>query len=112
MSAGLQVCCAAEDDQEETGSAQIEKMKEGWQLRFMRKGNPLGKVVERTIWDGGDGEDINLDDMEYWFNDEPGDLVVGTPMKVLEKCENAPFTAHSDNWAAVCPLPTTTGHSS
>jgi hypothetical protein len=99
--AGLCMCQAAAGKEEDSGLSQFQELKEGWQLRFVRKGQPLVKDVERTVWDGGDEEDINLEDMDFWFNDEPGDLVLSTPPEVLEKIENAPFTAHSDNWAAV-----------
>lgn len=72
--------------------------------RFFRNGVPLGDQVTDDMLQAVRDESINQEDMDYWFNEHPGDIEEERFLKPLEEIPNTDFTVRNEDWDSVRAL--------
>jgi hypothetical protein len=70
--------------------------------RFMRNGEPLADSVTDDMFQAVRDESISQEDMQYWFNENEGDIEPERWLKPLEEIPTTDFTVANESWDSVC----------
>ena len=98
--AGLRICRAEGDaDPEQTDISAIPPEDRSFSL--MRDGKNMLQQIDRSVFDKAEEDEVNMDDMNYWFTSRPDDIDDSAPLPMLPTIANSEFTSKSDNWEAV-----------
>jgi len=77
--------------------------------QFIRDGKPLRNELMVDMFEGVKDETISQADMEYWFRDNPEDIIEERFIDTLEEIPNTDFNVRNEAWdsvsASFCLLP-------
>lgn len=71
---------------------------------YYRNGTPLLTQIHTDVFDGIEDDEINLEDMDYWFSDKEGDIVDESLIEYLEPLPHKDFTVVNETWGNVRAL--------
>jgi hypothetical protein len=71
---------------------------------YYRNGSPLLTQIHTDVFDGIEDDEINLEDMDYWFSDKEGDIVDESLTEYLEPLPHKDFTVVNETWGNVRAL--------